>query len=128
MSTEYTPYQFESTIPYTDQNGARHSVALMQDGRLVNVTESTGVYGFRPNDIGGYTVLGGNGNSAANYPDSGSRWADAAYYPAASTPIKWVYGTLEETTPLVCAYCGGTFGADDVRCRGCGADVREAGV
>ena len=71
--------------------------------------EGTSVYGFRPNDIGGYAVLGGNGNSAANYPHPG-----------------WAYVALEETTPLTCSYCGGTFGADDVRCRGCGADARSA--
>ena len=66
-------------------------------------------------------------------PVDDAPWADggtamytgggAAWYSDQSTPLGV---TLEETTAPVCRYCGGTFGADDVRCRGCGANVTEA--
>jgi len=59
----------------------------------------------------------GNG-STANYP--------AVDVTGGNSSSDWAYVTLEETTPLACPYCGGTFGADDVRCRGCGADVMDA--
>ncbi len=49
---------------------------------------------------------------------------DVANYPVTPLPHPdWAYVTPAHTT---CPYCGGTFGADDVRCRGCGADVRNA--